>query len=92
MLEFELKSLGNRVTDYSSRRLVRVKRMGLSRIKKSLLEQHYFYLVGLFKYTNSGARDSYAKAIHFFLTSLQISSQQINALSKKTLMKLHHIL
>ena len=70
MLEFELKGLGNRVKDYSSRRLLRVKRMGLSRIKKSMLEQHYFYLVGLFKFTNLGAKDSYAKAIHFFLTSV----------------------
>ena len=55
-----MKGLGNRVKDYSSRRLLRVKRMGLSRIKKSMLEQHYFYLVGLFKFTNLGAKDSYA--------------------------------
>lgn len=50
-LEYDLKSLGIKVNAYSSRRLTKLKRMGLVKIKKSYLQQNYFYLVGLFKFT-----------------------------------------
>ena len=37
-LEYDLKSLGIRVNAYSSRRLTKIKRMGLIKIKKSFLQ------------------------------------------------------
>ena len=53
--------LGQRVNSYSKSRLAKVKRMGLTKFKKSFLKQQYFYLVGLAKYTirkKGGAAES----------------------------------
>lgn len=91
-IEKELKSLGKQVHAYSSKRLTKIKRMGLAKIKKSYLEQNYFYLVGLFKFTLNKKGNWQGEAITHFLKSVCCSNQQVNALSRKTLIKLHDIL
>ena len=43
-LERELTNIGKKIHDYSSRRLIKIQRLGLAKFKKSFLKQHLFYL------------------------------------------------
>jgi len=67
--------------------------MGLPKFKKSFLVQNYYYLMGLRYYAlNNKQETNYSNAIHHFLNSVRCSHLQINDLSKKTFLKLNHIL
>lgn len=52
-----------------------VKPMGLSRIRKTALEQNYFYLLGLYKFTQNAKIGSLKGAINNLVKSVKIGNQ-----------------
>ena len=92
LLEREIDKLDSEVQSYSSRNLIKIQRMGLAKFKKSFLKQHLFYLKGLLKYTTQRKHQISSESIKFFYESLKCSGTRTNALSKKTFVKLDHIL
>ena len=91
-LELDLKTLGEKVFSYDPQKMKKIKRMGLIRFQKKFLQQSYLYLLGLHKYTMRKRGKSYYDAFFFLQKSVRHSKLQINALSKKTLLKMLHIL
>ena len=66
--------------------------MGLTKIKSGNLQQNQHYLVGLHKFNMRNKGTNYAEATRHFLKSVCCSKYQINALSRKSLIKLNTIL
>lgn len=66
--------------------------MGLTKIKSDNLQQNQHYLVGLHKFTMRKKGSNYSEATRHFIKSVCCSKYQINALSRKSLIKLHTIL
>ena len=53
----------------------KVKRLGLEKLKKSILDQNYFYLLGLHEYSIHKPGGNYKAAIRDLLKSLTCSRQ-----------------
>ena len=53
--------------------------MGLTRIHKKFLEQNYYYLLGLYKYTLRKRGASYNEAFKYFKKSVTHSNQMVNS-------------
>lgn len=87
-----MHELGTKLANYRRRNLAKVKRMGLEIIDKCIMQQYFFYLVGLQKSQiirrNQQANDA---AINYLLTSLRCSKRQSNQISRKALLQLHRI-
>lgn len=88
----EMQWLEQDILNFNSLKLKKVKRMGLSRIRKTFLEQTYFYLTGVLKVTKFDTLGSLKAAVSCLLKSVTIGSHQVNAQAKKSLMQMHHIL
>lgn len=89
-IKAELAQLKIKVGSYSSRKLSKLKRMGLPKIKRSMLVQNYYYLEGLCKY-NLGSAGEIA-TFESFLKSIRCCRHQVNGVSKKAFLKMNQIL
>lgn len=92
MINKELDELGADILLYNSHKHSSVKPMGLSRIRKTFLEQTYYYLLGLHKFITKNEDDLSLKgAIKNLLESVKTGNQQVNAQAKKSFMLMNHI-
>lgn len=78
VISADLTALSTKIDNYDSRRLRKIKRMGLTRIRKIYLEQRYFYLLGLQKMVFRKKSDSYNEAILCLIKSLRLGNTQVN--------------